>query len=140
MSSYISLPLYAASIDARLRLEGGRSPSTDELVYPPRTVGITSDAQDFEPETLAETGTIYSFTVIARGGAPAEFDDQQTMTGTIVVGVIEMTDGPRIIGQIVGADPDTLAIGDPVTATVRRLYDQEGIVRYGVKFAPATPT
>lgn len=136
MSSYISLPLYAASIDARLRLVAGRSPSTGELAYPPRTVGTLTGAQDFQPEPLSGRGTVYSFTVIARGGAPAEFDDQQTMTGTIVVGVIELAEGPRVIGQIVDADPATLAIGTPVVARVRRLYDQEGILRYGLKFAP----
>lgn len=137
MSSYISLPLYEASIGARLRLEAGRSPTTGELVYPPRTVGIDSEAQDFTVEQLSGGGEVYTFTVIARGGAPAEFDDQQTQTGTIVVGVIELTEGPRVIGQITDVDPNEVAIGMKVTGTVRRLFDQEGIVRYGVKFRPA---
>jgi uncharacterized OB-fold protein len=138
MSSYISLPLYAASIDARLRLVAGRSGETGEIVYPPRTVGIATGATDFESVPLSGRGTVYSYTVIARGGAPAEFDDQQTMTGTITVAVIELEEGPRVIGQIADADPGQVEIGTPVQAVVRRLYDQEGIVRYGHKFAPVT--
>jgi len=34
-------------------------------------------------------------------------------------------------------NPDKLEIGMKIRGVVRRLYDQEGIIRYGTKFIPA---
>lgn len=34
------------------------------------------------------------------------------------------------------ADPEAVAVGDEVRAAVRRIYEQEGVVRYGSKFVP----
>ena len=73
---------------------------------------------------------------LAPGGAPAEFDQQQAMTGVISVAIIQLDEGPRVIGQLSDANPGELHIGMRVRAVARRLYDQEGIVRYGVKFSP----
>jgi uncharacterized OB-fold protein len=128
--------MYGAATGQRLRLEAGRCRSCDTLEYPQRPQCRNCGSADFAVEPLSGEGTLYTFTVIARGGAPAEFDDQQTMTGTIAVAVVELAEGPRIIGQIADADPATLEIGTPVRAEVRRLYDQEGVVRYGTKFVP----
>lgn len=139
MSSYISLPMFGAGMAQRLRLEAGRCRSCGRLEYPQRPQCRNCGHDTFDPEPLSGRGTLYTFTEIARGGAPAEFDDQQTMTGTIIVGVVELDEGPRTIAQIVDADAALLDIGTPVQAVVRRLYDQEGVVRYGTKFAPVAP-
>ncbi|MBB4285185.1 Zn-ribbon domain-containing OB-fold protein [Roseospira goensis] len=137
MSAYISLPMFGAGTGQRLRLEAGRCRSCAALVYPqrPQCPGCGDDAFDTAP--LSGTGTLYTYTVIAGGGAPAEFDDQQTMTGPLTVGVVALTEGPHVIAQIADADPETLEIGMPLRAVVRRLFDQEGVVRYGTKFVPA---
>ncbi|EMA47841.1 Thiolase [Halococcus saccharolyticus DSM 5350] len=34
------------------------------------------------------------------------------------------------------ADPEAVAVGDEVRAAVRRIYEQEGVVRYGSKSVP----
>jgi uncharacterized OB-fold protein len=136
MSSYISLPMYAASLDARLRLQGGLCRACSAIAYPPREHCLECNAGVFDTVTLKGTGSIYSFTVIAPGGAPAEFDQQQAMTGVISVAIIQLDEGPRVIGQLSDANPGELHIGMRVRAVARRLYDQEGIVRYGVKFSP----
>lgn len=136
MSSYISLPMFGANIGERLRLEAARCRACSTLIYPQRPQCPNCGGTEFEIERLSGEGTLYTYTVIARGGAPAEFDDQQTMTGSIVVGVVELREGPRLMAQIADGDPETLAIGMPLRATVRRLYDQEGVVRYGTKFVP----
>jgi uncharacterized protein len=135
MTAYISLPMYSASIDDRLRLQGGRCTSCGTLNYPPRQGCTACVGTEFVSHGLSGTGNIYTFTIIARGGAPAEFDEQQTLTGEIIVGVVELDEGPRVVGQIVDVKEDEVAIGTRVCGVVRRLYDQEGIVRYGLKFA-----
>lgn len=136
MSSYISLPMFGANIGERLRLEAARCQGCSELIYPQRPQCPNCNGTDFQIERLSGEGTLYTYTVIARGGAPAEFDDQQTMTGSIVVGVVELREGPRLMAQIADADLETLTVGTPLRATIRRLYDQEGVVRYGTKFVP----
>jgi hydroxymethylglutaryl-CoA synthase len=35
--------------------------------------------------------------------------------------------------QVVAADPESVEIGDPVETTMRRIYTQEGVTRYGFK-------
>ncbi|WP_119166631.1 Zn-ribbon domain-containing OB-fold protein [Algihabitans albus] len=136
MSSYISLPMFGANIGERLRLEAARCRSCATPIYPQRPQCPGCGASEFDIEALSGEGELYTYTVIARGGAPAEFDDQQTMTGSIVVGVVELREGPRIMAQIADSEPESLTIGMPVRAEVRRLYDQEGVVRYGTKFVP----
>jgi uncharacterized OB-fold protein len=136
MSAYFSLPMYSASIDQRLRLIAGKCTKCGTLAYPQRQVCIGCGNGTFDQVPLSGHGTIYTFTVIARGGAPAEFDEQQTMTGVIPVGIIELAEGPKIVGQLTDVAIDKIEIGMPVTAVARRLYDQEGIIRYGTKFAP----
>lgn len=140
MSSYISLPIYAASIGARLRLEAGRCTRCATLNYPPRTVCTACGNAAFTTETLSGRGSVYTFTRIAGGGAPAEFDDQQTMTGEIVVAIVALEEGPHVIGQLTDLGAEGIEIGTPVEAVMRRLYDQEGIVRYGLKFRPCMNT
>lgn len=137
MSAYISLPIYASSIDQRLRIVAGRCRGCGSLMYPQRPVCISCGKQTFTEEELSGRGTVYTYSVIAQGGAPAEFDDQQTMTGTIIVAVIELAEGPRVIAQLTDCEASEIAIGTPVHAVIRRLFDQEGIVRYGAKFTPA---
>jgi uncharacterized OB-fold protein len=38
------------------------------------------------------------------------------------------------MGQMTDCDPHRLEIGMAVRATIRRLYEQEGVIRYGYKF------
>jgi uncharacterized OB-fold protein len=136
MSSYISLPTFAASIDQRLRLAGGKCRSCGTIAFPKRRHCLSCNGSEFDEFGLRDTGEIYSFTIIAAGGAPAEFDAQQILTGVIAVAIVQLDDGPRVIGQIVAPDPQALDIGTRLKAVSRRLYEQEGIVRYGLKFMP----
>lgn len=136
MTSYISLPMYAANVDERLRIIAGKCDGCGTLAYPQRPVCTKCGGDEFTDQKLSGEGTVYTYSVIAGGGAPAEFDDQQVMTGDIISGVVELKEGPRIMAQITDADPDKIEIGTKVRAVVRRLYDQEGILRYGAKFVP----
>lgn len=137
MSAYFSLPMFEASSAQRLRLLGGKCSGCGTLFYPQRTRCTACGGARFEDVALSGRGTIFTFTVIARGGAPSEFDDQQTMTGGIAVAIVELEEGPRVIGQLTDWAAGDLSIGAPVTVAMRRLYDQEGMVRYGLKFVPA---
>jgi uncharacterized OB-fold protein len=136
MTAYISLPTFAANVDERLRIIAGQCSDCGTLAFPQRAVCIKCGGGGFTDRPLSGLGTLYTFTVVAGGGAPAEFDDQQTMTGDVLCGVVELKEGPRVMVQLADADPDSLEIGMKMRAVVRRLYDQEGVLRYGAKFVP----
>jgi uncharacterized OB-fold protein len=129
--------MYAANIDERLRIIAGKCESCGQLAYPQRPVCTKCGGDRFVDTPLSGEGTLYTFSVVAGGGAPSEFDDEQVMTGDVLCGIVELKEGPRVMVRLADADPAGLEIGMKVRAVVRRLYDQEGILRYGAKFVPA---
>ncbi len=104
--------------------------------YPQRPVCTKCGGDQFDDTPLSGNGTLYTYSVVAGNGAPSEFDDEQTMTGDVLCGVVELKEGPRVMVRLADADPEQLHIGMKVRAVIRRLYDQEGILRYGTKFEP----
>jgi uncharacterized OB-fold protein len=58
------------------------------------------------------------------------------MTGDVLCGVVELKEGPRVMVRLADVDPEQLHIGMKLRAVIRRLYDQEGFLRYGTKFEP----
>ena len=84
-------------------------------------------------------GAVHALTRIGRGGAPSEFALQQQLVGEYAVAVVEMEDGFRVVAQVSGADPKTVKLGDFVHLRLRRLFEQEGRVRYGLKAVPVGP-
>ena len=89
---------------------------------------------DFKWEKLTGRGRVFTYTVIARGGAPTEFDEQQIMSGSLVVAIVELEEGAKVVAQLTDCDPEDVRVGSPLKAVFRKLYEQEGVVRYGYKF------
>jgi len=56
----------------------------------------------------------------------------------VAVVALEGPDGgsASVPAQVVSADPESVDIGDRVEATMRRVYTQEGVTRYGFKVRP----
>lgn len=134
MSSYVSLPIFAASVRERYRLEEPRCLSCGSINVPARMVCLECGQGEFQWEKLSGRGHVFTYTVIARGAAPSEFDEQQTMTGVILVAVIQVEEGARVVAQLTDCEPSQVRVGAAVRAVFRRLYHQEGIIRYGYKF------
>lgn len=154
MGAYISVPVWERTIAQRYGLKGQRCRTCGTVLFPPKLVCPACGGDSFEAAALSGRGHIYSFTVIAGGGAPPEFEWQANAVGSYVVGLVELEEGPRIIAQIVGIDPRVATaspvfedpsdgsgeggkrslIGLPVKAVIRKVYEQEGVIRYGYKF------
>lgn len=137
--AYVSVPAWKRSLAQRYRLEAGRCPHCGALNFPP--TGACSSCHDlveYDPVGLEPTGTVEAATVISQGGAPPEFVEQQARTGDYTAAVVAI-DGPdggsaSISAQVVGAESRAVDIGDRVEFTFRRIYVQEEIIRYGMKF------
>jgi len=135
--AYVSVPSWQRTTPQRHRLVAGRCPECGALNFPPE--GACSDCTarvDDERVELPGTGTVEATTTISQGGAPPEFVEQQARSGPFVAAVVAL-DGPgdgtaSIPTQVLTAGGD-VAVGDRVTTTIRRVYEQEDVIRYGFK-------
>jgi len=136
VGAHISVPMYQRTLNERYLLEATRCATCSSLVFPRKGACPGCGAlEGFEPVRLRGTGTVYAVTQLAGGGAPPEFLRQAEVKGGYVVAIIQMDEGPRVVAQM--ADVTEMpAIGTRVTAVLRRIYEEEGVVRYGYKFKP----
>ncbi|MGQ0535074.1 MAG: OB-fold domain-containing protein [Methanobacteriota archaeon] len=134
--AYVSASQYERTLPQRLRMVGARCEGCRRLFFPRRESCPECGGRRFKEAPLSGRGTIYAVTEIGRGAAPSEFAEQQQAQGEYPVAVVELAEGPRVAAQIADATAAEVPIGTPVRAIVRRLYEQEGAVRYGFKFVP----
>ena len=137
--AYVSVPSWQRTIDQRHRLVAGRCPECGALNFPPDGAcqGCNERTSEYERVELPGTGTVEAVTTIAQGGAPPEFVEQQSKSGPFVSAVVAF-DGPEgeetvsVASQVLTGDA-TVDIGTAVEATIRRIYSQEDVIRYGFK-------
>ncbi|MXR51786.1 ACP synthase [Halovenus sp. WSH3] len=137
--AYVSVPSWKRTMPQRHRLVAGRCTECGTLAFPPE--GACTDCGTFESYESVElpgTGTVEAATEIGAGGAPPEFVEQQAKSGAYTSAVVAL-DGPdggsvSIPAQVLGDGETT--VGDRVTATIRRIYTQEDVIRYGFKMRP----
>jgi hydroxymethylglutaryl-CoA synthase len=135
--AYVSVPSWRRTIPQRHRLAAGRCPDCGALNFPPEGACRACHGRgEFEPVALSGEGRIEALTTIAQGGAPPEFVEQSGRSGPFVSAVVEL-DGPggetvSLPMQVV-TGPHEAAVGAPVETTVRRIYAQEDVIRYGCK-------
>jgi hydroxymethylglutaryl-CoA synthase len=133
--AYVSVPSWQRTLPQRHRLVAGRCRECGALNFPPEgACRSCAERGDYESVALPGTGTVEAATTISPGGAPPEFVEQTSRSGPYAIAIVAF-DGPdggsvSVPAQVVGDRP---AIGDRVEATVRRIYEQEGVVRYGFK-------
>lgn len=141
--AHVSFPSWRQTLPQRHRLEAGACRSCEELHFPPSGVCRRCGSREgFKPVALSRTGSVVATTTIHSGGAPPEFAEQQSRSGAYDSAIVAMeASDDRTVHvplQIIRADEDTVEVGDRVETTIRLLYEQEGVPRYGRKGVPAT--
>jgi uncharacterized OB-fold protein len=96
--------------------------------HPPRIRCATCGSAAWSWQPTAGTGVVYTWTVTHRASDPAFAEHLP-----YAVLVVELTEGPRVVGNLVGADPSTLALDLPVRVVLDRRSDAVALV----DFAPA---
>ncbi len=135
--AYVSIPLYKRTIPQRYKLIGLKCKRCGWINFPPKGIYKRCKvSSEFEKVKLSGKGAIYSYTVITAAAAPPEFSKQEKSGGSYVVALIELDEGPRIVAQLVNCKPENVRIGMRVESTIRKIYEDEGVVRYGFKFKP----
>jgi len=135
MGAHISIPLYQRAIPQRYRLEAGRCRGCGHINFPPKGVcAACRKSAEFEPVSLNGRGRVHTFTRVSAMGAPPEFLQYVERRGPYWVGIVELEEGPRVVAQLVVPDDRQPYIGQPVRMVLRRLYEEDGVIRYGYKF------
>ena len=101
-------PFWEAAAEDRLVLP--RCRSCGVFIWYPRSFCPECHTTDVEWVEASGRGTVYSFTVVQRGAGP------WTPHAPYVVAYVELDEGPRVMTNVVGTDPDAVHIGDRVTA------------------------
>lgn len=141
--AYVSVPSWRRSLPQRYRLEAGRCPACEALAFPPEgACGDCGTLAAYEPLELPGTGTVEAVTTISQGGAPPEFAEQQDRSGDYAAAIVALetadgSDAVSVPAMGTDADPSAFAVGDRIETTIRRIYTQEGVTRYGFKVRPA---
>ena len=128
--AYVSKSQYEEAVKPRLTLEGQQGPGG--LVWPPR-FSSNHGGVNAPLKVLSPTGTVQSWTTLSAAGAPSEFALRAPLLGGISTVMLELNDGPNGVFLTVDDEEPTLNFGLPMELVLRRIYAQEGFVRYGLK-------
>lgn len=88
-----------------------RRASTGAFIFPPRVAEPRTGATDLQWFEVSGAGVVYSVTVIAPRPPAAPY----------TVALIDLAEGPRVMGRVEGLPPERVAIGLAVQACVGRI-------------------
>lgn len=115
-SSALTQPFWDATRDHRLLLQW--CVPCDAVVFYPRDVCPTCLGDDLEWRAAAGTGTVYAISVQHRAGP-----GRDEAAGPYVVALVDLPEGARLMTNIVGSDPDDVAVGQSVRVQWHGLPD-----------------
>lgn len=115
----ISAEYWRAAADGRLLIQ--ECPECGHRQWYPRALCTNCAAAPHWRE-CAGTGTVHTFTIIRQYGM-TPFKEELPY----IVAMIELTEGPLIMGNITDGDVEALRIGDPVSVWFIRAEEEIGI-------------
>ncbi|MGE5485155.1 MAG: Zn-ribbon domain-containing OB-fold protein [Ignavibacteriales bacterium] len=134
MGAHVSVPSYRRSLPQRYMLQALKCGKCGRVIFPPKgCCPECGQRAGFVPFRLRPEGEVFSFTELSAAGAPPEFGDLARTRKGYVVGIVKLDDGPSIMAQL-SAATGPVEIGRRVRGVFKRIYAEEGIVRYGMKF------
>jgi uncharacterized OB-fold protein len=128
--AYVSSSQYIEGGVARMALSGQQF--GELLVWPPRQLnekGLREDGR----VSLTPVGNVASWTKLSAAGAPSEFSLRAPLLGGLTTVLLDLEDGPKGVFLMVDDEENVIKIGDSVELVVRRIYAQEGMIRYGLR-------
>jgi len=129
--AYVSQQQYEEGAAARLKLMSQKV--NGELIWPPRQMDGKGNTMPQASTPLQDNATIESWTKLAAAGAPSEFSIRAPLLGGITTVFVRFEQGPRGVFLLVDDEDNDPKIGDQVQFAIRRIYAQEGYIRYGLK-------
>ncbi|ABL87988.1 protein of unknown function DUF35 [Pyrobaculum islandicum DSM 4184] len=126
-----SVPIYWRNIPHYYRLVAKRCKKCGAVYFPP-VIKCRCGSKELEDFELPHEGKLVEFTVLYQVGT--DFLKQKPL----VIGLVELSNGVKVVGQIVDVQPEKLTQGAKVEAVFRRVMvdGKYGLVMYGYKFRP----
>lgn len=115
-------PFWSAAGEGRLVLP--RCDTCRSVIWYPRRFCPTCHGTEISWLDAMGEGTIYSFTIVRQ--APGPWKEAVPY----VIAYVELDEGPRILTNIVGAEPESLAIGQRVSVVFERSPEGNGVYRF----------
>ena len=128
--AYVSRAQYKEAAASRLSMRGHINENRVE--WPPRFSHMVGGNQPPHLQ-LKRTGKVQSWTTLSAAGAPSEFSLRAPILGGISTVFLALDDGPNGVFLTVDDEDPTLEMDAHMELVFRRLYAQEGFVRYGLK-------
>jgi uncharacterized OB-fold protein len=125
-----SVPLYWRLQKSRYTLTGTMCNTCNSTYFPPKDFCPSCRRRgDIKEFRFSGKGKILSYTIIR---IPPEGFEMHT---PYAVAIIELDEGTRISGQIIG-DPEKVETGKKVRPVFRKMHEDgsSGLIQYGIKF------
>lgn len=128
----MNVPKHWRETPGRYRMEAGKCRKCGEIYFPHRLICPECGHTEFEKLNFSGKGKLHTFTIVRT--APSGFTD----FAPYAVGVVELDEGIRIMGQITDCNPESLKTGDRLVTKFRRMNEEgkTGMIMYSYKFVP----
>ena len=123
--------LFRERSDGSIVLLGGYSPSSGRTHFPRLPACPYTGADDVEEVELPTTGTLWGWTAVT--ARPPGYDGELPFG----FGIVELTDGLRVITRLTEPDPGALSFGQSMGLVAETLQtDDDGTAVITYAFAP----
>jgi uncharacterized OB-fold protein len=128
----MNVPKHWREIPERYRMEAGKCKKCGEIFFPARLICPACGHKEFDVINLSGKGKLITYTIIRT--AAEGFKDFTPYA----VGIVELKEGIKVMGQITDCNPENLKIGDKLAAKFRRMNEEgkTGMIMYSYKFVP----
>ncbi len=115
---------------ARYCLIGKKCEDCGALYFPPATFCKKCGSTNLKDYKFSGKGNIFSYTIIRT--PPAGFEKRNSYP----IAIIELEEGPKILGEVICDEYDSLKIGKKVRAVFRKIFEdgEKGIIHYALKW------
>ena len=127
--AFVSEQAYRSGASSRINFSSQQL--GDIRIWPPRE--MIGDQRPEEAPPLSQGGVVESWTKLSAGGAPSEFSLRAPILEGIGTVFVRLDDGPCGVFLVADDNDGEIAIGSRVSFTVRKIYAQDGLIRYGLK-------
>ena len=128
--AYVSTQQYSESLSSRINL---MAQSGNQSIWPPRILNEQGEYYGSQSIRLSNICKIESWTKLSAAGAPSEFSIRAPILGGISTAYVSFEQGTKGVFLLVDDEDTRPEIGSKGEIVVRRIYGQEGQIRYGTK-------